>query len=118
MGIGLRRLRGIAAVLEKAPKLQGVDQLQELAQPLLDDTVIVALGDLFLDGTFAPFPVGAGLVFWRGAPAGEAAQNFGIATRPDGFASAVVEKPVCEGATDPGTSRPRSTKWRPLSGIS
>ena len=30
----------------------------------------------------------------------------------------VVEKPVCDGATDPGTSSPRSVKWRPFSGIS
>src|SRR6185369_13657041 len=29
-----------------------------------------------------------------------------------------VRKPVWLGATDPGMSRPRSTKWRPLSGIS
>ena len=27
------------------------------------------------------------------------------------------ENPVCEGATDPGTRRPRSVKWRPFSGI-
>ena len=27
------------------------------------------------------------------------------------------ENPACDGATDPGTSRPRSVKWRPLSGI-
>ena len=29
-----------------------------------------------------------------------------------------VRKPFCWGATDPGISSPRSTKWRPLSGIS
>ena len=29
-----------------------------------------------------------------------------------------LEKPVCDGATDPGASDPRSMKWRPLSGIS
>ena len=27
------------------------------------------------------------------------------------------ENPVCDGATDPGTSSPRSVKWRPFSGI-
>ena len=27
------------------------------------------------------------------------------------------ENPACEGDTDPGTSRPRSVKWRPLRGI-
>ena len=30
----------------------------------------------------------------------------------------VVENPVCDGATEPGTSSPRSVKWRPFSGIS
>ncbi len=29
----------------------------------------------------------------------------------------VLENPACEGATDPGTRCPRSTKWCPLSGI-
>ena len=29
----------------------------------------------------------------------------------------LAENPVCDGATDPGTSRPRSVKWRPFRGI-
>ncbi len=32
--------------------------------------------------------------------------------------SGAVRNPACGGATEPGISRPRSTKWRPLSGIS
>jgi len=32
--------------------------------------------------------------------------------------SGAVRKPLCGGVTDPGMSRPRSTKWRPFSGIS
>jgi dTDP-glucose pyrophosphorylase len=76
------------------PQPDGVANALLLAQPLLDERAIVTLGDLFLDGTFASFPQEAGLVFWRDAPAGETARNFGIETHSDGFASAVIEKPA------------------------
>jgi dTDP-glucose pyrophosphorylase len=89
----LRHLLPEARIVHQ-PQPDGVANALLLAQPLLDRMMIVALGDLFLDGTFAPFPVDAGMVFWSGAPVGEAAQNFGIATRRDGFASSVVEKPL------------------------
>ena len=32
--------------------------------------------------------------------------------------SGAVRKPFCGGVTEPGISNPRSTKWRPFSGIS
>lgn len=75
------------------PQPDGVANALLLAQPHLDDVAIVTLGDLFLDGTFASIPREAGLAFWRNAPTDETSSNFGIAARPDGFVSGVVEKP-------------------------
>jgi dTDP-glucose pyrophosphorylase len=85
-------LPGARVVHQQQP--DGVANALLLAQPLLDAVAIVSLGDLFLDGTFATIPSEAGLSFWRDAPAEETANNFGIATRADGFVAGVIEKPA------------------------
>ena len=87
-----------SARIIRQPRPDGVANALLLAAPLLDDRVLVALGDIFVDGTFAAFDTDAGLTYWVGAPALETVKNFGIATRPDGIVSAVIEKPTdCTG---------------------
>ena len=87
-----------AAHAIRQAKPDGVANALLLAEPVLDDLVLVTLGDLFLDGAFAPFPRGPGLVFWRDAPAAETQKNFGVSLNADGFVSGVIEKPVdCHG---------------------
>jgi glucose-1-phosphate thymidylyltransferase len=71
----------------------GVANALLLAQPFLDDVVVVTLGDLFLDGTLATLPRRPALVVWLEAPAAELQKNFGIATGSDGFVLEVIEKP-------------------------
>jgi dTDP-glucose pyrophosphorylase len=76
------------------PRPDGVANALLLALPYLDDLALVALGDLFLAGTFADIPRSPSAMFWRDAPAAETEKNFGIAMRPDGFISNVIEKPT------------------------
>ena len=83
-----------AARIVRQPEPDGVANALLLARPLLDELAIVTLGDLFLDGQFAPIAPEPGLVFCRAAPPEETARNFGIAAHPDGFVSGVVEKPA------------------------
>lgn len=72
----------------------GVANALLLAQPFLDDVVIVSLGDLFLDGTLATLPCRPALVFWREAPSTEIQKNFGLRTSSNGFVLEVIEKPI------------------------
>jgi dTDP-glucose pyrophosphorylase len=81
------------AVIVRQPRPDGVANALLLAEPLMDDLVLVALGDLFVEGAFE-LPDEPALMFWSGAPPGETSSNFGIQIGRDGDVSAVVEKPV------------------------
>ena len=87
------RLPRAAIVRQRRP--DGVANALLLARPLLDGPAIVALGDLFLDGTFAAIPAAPAVAFWREAPDTETVKNFGISVDDRGFIDAMVEKP-CE----------------------
>ena len=82
-----------ACVVRQA-RPDGVANALLLAQPFLDDVVVVALGDLFLDGEVAGLTREPALVFWREAPPAETRKNFGVTIKSDGSVSAVIEKPV------------------------
>ena len=76
----------------------GVANALLLARPFIDDDVVVALGDLFVDGEIPPLPAGPALVYWREARAAETRKNFGIASTSSGVVSSVIEKPQeCDG---------------------
>ena len=60
----------------------------------MDDVVCAVLGDVFIDGRFAPFPHAPALLFWREAPAAETGKNFGISFDSAGSVRAVIEKPA------------------------
>ena len=95
--LALTALLPTARVIRQAQP-DGVANALLLAEPFLDNMVLVTLGDLFLDGAFAPFPRGPGLVVWRDAPAAETQKNFGVSLNADGSVSGVIEKPVdCRG---------------------
>lgn len=89
----LRHVLPDAHIVHQA-RADGVANALLLAQPFLDDVVIVVLGDLFVDGTFATLPRRPALVVWREAPIGEIRKNFGLRTNSDGSVLEVVEKPV------------------------
>jgi len=72
----------------------GVANALLLAAPLLDDVVCAVLGDVFIDGRFAPFPHAPAVFFWREAPAEETGKNFGISLDGAGSVRAVIEKPA------------------------
>jgi dTDP-glucose pyrophosphorylase len=91
-----RLIPGARLIRQAQP--DGVANALLLAQPFLDDLAIVALGDVFLDGTFASIPQAPGLTWWRNAPAAETGKNFGIETTVDGVVADVIEKPAdCRG---------------------
>jgi glucose-1-phosphate thymidylyltransferase len=83
-------LPGTRVVIQPEP--DGVANALLLAQPFLDDVVIVALGDLFIDGIFASIPQGPALTFWDEALELETRKNFGI-TIQDGSVTNVIESP-------------------------
>jgi dTDP-glucose pyrophosphorylase len=83
-------LPGIRVVIQPEP--DGVANALILAQPFLDDVVIVALGDLFIDGIFASIPQGPALTFWDEAPELETRKNFGIKVQ-EGLVTNVIESP-------------------------
>jgi dTDP-glucose pyrophosphorylase len=84
--------------LVRQPTPDGVANALLLAEPYLDDLVLVVLGDLFLDGAFSSMPPRPTLVFWSEATAAETKKNFGIAATRDGTVRTVVEKPrTCDG---------------------
>ena len=89
----LRQLLPDACVVRQGDP-DGVANTLILAQPNLDDVVLVSLGDLFLDGTLSRILIGPGLVFWKAAPLVELRKNFGITIGSDGIVSRVIEKPV------------------------
>ena len=84
-------LPGARLVVQR--EADGVANALLFAQPLLDDAVIVTLGDLLFDGAFAPIDARPAVMLWPGAPAGEIRQNFGVVVS-GGIVSRVVEKPV------------------------
>ena len=82
----------------RQPKPDGVANALLLAQPFIDDLVLVSLGDVFLDGEFERVPRQPSLTFWREATAGDTRKNFGIDATAEGTVRTVVEKPwVCDG---------------------
>ena len=94
-GVVATLLPGARLVVQ--PEADGVANALLLAQPLLDEVVIVTLGDLFFDGAFAPIAAPPAVMLWPGAPVGEVRQNFGVVVSR-GIVSRVVEKPVdCRG---------------------
>ena len=80
------------------PQPDGVANALLLAQPFLDDVVLVTLGDVYWDGTFATLPRDPALVVWRDAPPAETRKNFGVSAGSNGFVVEVIEKPIdCHG---------------------
>ena len=77
----------------RQPHPDGVANAILLARPCLDDTVLVTLGDLFLDGEFPNILTTPAVAVWRAAPAAEIRKNFGVAVDRDGRVTSVVEKP-------------------------
>ena len=71
----------------------GVASALLLAQPFLDDVVLVTLGDLFIDGTFAAITPRPALTFWSEAVTADTQNNFGIAASANGAVANVSEKP-------------------------
>jgi len=90
------RLKAVlpSAHVVRQPRPDGVASALLIAEPVLEELVVVALGDLFLDGTFEALPRDPALTFWRRATEAETAKNFGVRATADGFASEVIEKPV------------------------
>lgn len=90
--------RAVARLLPGArivpqPRPDGVANALLLAEPFLDDDLIVTLGDVFLDGPLSS-GAGPGLLVWQGASVDEIRSNFGVAATDDGLVSGVVEKPL------------------------
>jgi dTDP-glucose pyrophosphorylase len=91
-----------SAQLVRQTRPDGVANALLLARPCLDDAVLVALGDLFLEGEFAAIPSGAAIAIWRGAPASETTKNFGVTIDGGGRVTNVVEKPEAAALFDCG----------------
>src|SRR5438093_8940792 len=72
----------------------GVANALVLAEPFMDEVVCAVLGDMFIDGAFAPFPHAPALLFSRAAAAAETGKNFGLSIDAAGVVRAVIEKPV------------------------
>jgi dTDP-glucose pyrophosphorylase len=88
-------LPGARIVVQR--QADGVANALLLAQPLLDETVIVTLGDLFLDGSFPAIDAHPGIALWPGATDADTRQNFGCVVT-HGIVSRAIEKPVdCRG---------------------
>jgi dTDP-glucose pyrophosphorylase len=83
-------LPGACVVVQ--PHADGVANALLLAQPMLDETVLVTLGDLFLDGVLAAVDPRPALVLWPEGAAADTRQNFGVVSSA-GVVSQVVEKP-------------------------
>ena len=84
------RLPGACVVAQ--PHADGVANALLLARPVLDRTVLVTLGDLFLHGTLSAVELRPSLVVWSEADATDVRQNFGVVFGA-GAVSRVVEKP-------------------------
>lgn len=80
----------------RQPRPDGVANALLLAESMLDDTFIVVLGDLFLDGIVADLPRTPALIVWNHALETETRKNFGIAVE-NGVARYVLEKPAATG---------------------
>ena len=81
------------ARIVRQPRPDGVANALLLPEPQLDDRVCAVLGDVFVEGAFAPFPHVPALLFWRDAPPEETRKNFGISLDCAGAVRAVIEKP-------------------------
>jgi NDP-sugar pyrophosphorylase family protein len=80
------------------PRPDGVANALLLAEHLLDELILVTLGDLVIDGTLDLDVDSPTLVCWRQAPEHETRKNFGVAVTTGGGVKAIVEKPVfCDG---------------------
>ena len=86
-----------SAIMIRQREPDGVANALLLAYPHVAETVIVALGDVFLDGVFGPVSAEPTLVYWANARESDTEKNFGIRWRADGTVTEVVEKPsACE----------------------
>jgi glucose-1-phosphate thymidylyltransferase len=83
-----------AARVVRQDRPDGVANALLLAEPFLDDVACAVLGDVFIDGSFAPFHHAPALLFWREAAAAETGKNFGISIDTAGAVRAVIEKPA------------------------
>lgn len=92
-----------SAIVVRQRTPDGVANALLLAYPHLAESVIVALGDVFLDGVFGCISAEPALVYWANAPESDTQKNFGIRWRTDGTVTHVVEKPAVCGAMRCGT---------------
>ena len=83
-------LPGAHVVAQAQP--DGVANVLLMVQPLLDEYVIVTLGDLFLDGSFAAFGAWPSLTHWPDGSEADTRHNFGIVAN-GAVVTRVVEKP-------------------------
>src|SRR5689334_12659634 len=82
-----------AARIVRQPEPDGVANAILLAEPFLDERVVVVLGDVFLEGSLPILPTNAALMVWREAPATEVSRNFGVVSDRHGRVVRVLEKP-------------------------